>query len=133
MTIVVDASVAALWVLSQSGSDRAVALRTEPRLIAPTLVASEIGSALWKAVRRGDTTRGNALVAHEAALLAFHELMPDTDLNGRALEIAIELNHPIYDCFYLALAERERCPMVTADKTLLVAVKKFEAVEVRAL
>jgi predicted nucleic acid-binding protein len=88
---------------------------------------------LWKAVRRGETTHDNVLVALEAALLTFHELIPDAELYGRALEIAIELNHPIYDCFYLALAERERCAMVTADKRLLAAVKKFKGVEVRAL
>jgi predicted nucleic acid-binding protein len=95
VTIVVDASVAALWVLPQAGSDRAGALRTEPRLIAPTLVAAEIGSALWKAVRRGDVTRDISLTALQGALNPFHELIPDGDLRNRALELAIELDHPI--------------------------------------
>ncbi len=133
MTVVVDASVAALWVLPQEGSDRATALKTEPRLIAPTLVASEIGSALWKAVRRGDATRDDALAALQRSLLPFHELVPDTDLRGRALELAIELDHPIYDCFYLALAERERCPLITADARLIAAAKKMKGIEVRKL
>lgn len=133
MTLVVDASVAALWVLQQPGFDRAEALYNEPRLIAPSLIAAEIGSALWKAVRRGDATPDHALIAFDAALLPLHEIMPSEDLRLRALEIAIELDYPIYDCFYLALAERERCALVTADKRFVAATKKFKGAEVRAL
>ena len=133
MTIVVDASVAAQWVLDEPGTARAIALRNEEALIAPSLIASEIGNALWKAVRRGSVTRADALAAISNILIPFEALIPVEDLRNRALEIAIELDHPIYDCFYLALAERERCAMVTADKRLLAAVKKFKGVEVRAL
>lgn len=133
MTLVIDASVAAQWVLSQEGSERAARLRTEETLIAPSLIAAEIGSAIWKAVRRGDVTRANALTALEAALLPFDKLVVAEDLHLRALELAIELDHPIYDCFYLALAERERCALVTADKRLLAAAKRVKGIEVRAL
>jgi hypothetical protein len=44
---------------------------------------------------------------------AFEELVPMSVLNDRALAIAIELRHPAYDCFYLALAERSTSPLVT--------------------
>ncbi len=133
MTLVVDASVAALWVLEQDGSTRAHALRSEDRLIAPSLVASEIGSALWKAVRRGAVARADALVALEEALLPFELLVPDEELRSRALAIAIDLNHPIYDCFYLALAERERAPLISADQRLRAVAKKAKGIEVRGL
>jgi predicted nucleic acid-binding protein len=43
-----------------------------------------------------------------------HLVAPD-----RALAIAIELRHPVYDCFYLALAERNTSPLVTADERLI--------------
>ena len=71
MTLVVDASVAALWALDQEGSSRALALRTEGGLIAPSLIAAEIGSAIWKAVRRGAVASADALIAIETALLPF--------------------------------------------------------------
>lgn len=132
MTIVTDASIAVLWVLEQDGAAQARALRSEVELIAPSLIASEIGSALWKAVRRGHVTRADALVAIETALLPFERLVPDEELRARALEIAITLNHPIYDCCYLALAERERAPLISADKRLLAAAKRT-TIEVRAL
>ena len=132
MTLVVDASVAALWVLEQEDSARAIALRAEDGLIAPSLIAAEIGSAIWKAVRRRAVARGDALVAIEAALLPFEALIPTEELRVRALALAIELNKPIYECFYLALAERERAPLVTADETMIAAARKAK-IKVRRL
>jgi predicted nucleic acid-binding protein len=133
MTLVVDASVAVQWVLDQSGSARASALREADSLIAPTLIAAEIGSAIWKAVRRRDVSRSDALIAIDAALLPIEALVPMEELRTRALDIAIDLQHPIYDCFYLALAERERVPLVCADGPLIEKAKKLKAIEVRAL
>jgi predicted nucleic acid-binding protein len=133
MTLVVDASVAALWVLEQEGSARANALRAESGLIAPSLIAAEIGSAIWKAVRRKSVSRADGLRAMEAALLPFQTLVPDGELHSRALAIAIELDHPIYDCLYLALGEREHAPFVTADQRLIAAAKRMKGIEVRRL
>jgi predicted nucleic acid-binding protein len=133
MTLVVDASVAAQWVLEQDGSARAGALRAESRLIAPSLIAAEIGSAIWRAVRRKAVSRADALVAIEAVLLPFDALVPAEELRRRALAMAIELDHPIYDCFYLALAERENAPLISADKRLVSIGKRVKGIEVRAL
>jgi predicted nucleic acid-binding protein len=133
MTLVVDASVAALWALDQEGSSRALALRTEGGLIAPSLIAAELGSAIWKAVRRGAVASADALIAIEAALLPFEALMPTEELRVRAIALAIELKHPIYGCFYLALAERERCPLITADNRLKAVANAIKGIELRAL
>jgi len=43
----------------------------------------------------------------------------DRELLDRAFAIAIELRHPAFDCFYLALAERSTSPLVTADDRLI--------------
>jgi len=133
VSLVVDASVAVQWVLDEDGSARANALRSEDNLIAPTLIAAEIGSAIWKAVRRGTVTRADGIIAIEAALLPFQLLITTEELRVRALELAIDLNHPVYDCFYLALAERERCALVSADVKLLAAAKKLKGIEARKL
>jgi predicted nucleic acid-binding protein len=133
VSIVIDASVAAKWVLEEAGFERANALRAQRGLIAPSLIAAEIGSAIWKIVRRGFVSRADALVAIDAALLPFDTLVANEELHVRALELAIDLNHPIYDCFYLALAERERAPMISADGKLLTAAKRLKSVEVQAL
>ncbi len=124
MTLVIDASVAAKWLLKEERSAEANVLRAEEGLIAPSLIAAELGSALWKNVRRGTLSRADALTALQLALGAFAELVPTENLHVQALTLAIDLNHPVYDCFYLALAERERAPLVTADEALFAAARK---------
>ena len=39
-----------------------------------------------------------------------------------ALEIAVAIGHSVYDCVYLALADRQDCRVVTADRRLQAAV-----------
>ena len=41
------------------------------------------------------------------------------DLLDRAIALANEMNHPVYDCLYLALAERDGTLVVTYDQELL--------------
>ena len=134
MTLVVDASVALKWVVPEAGSEAAQALRAEDaHLIAPTLAMAEIGNVLWKKSMRGEIARGEAVLALRLALSHFTEFVPLDDLREPALEMAIELRHPIYDCFYLALAQRQRCALVTADRRFLRVAKLVTGVEARPL
>ena len=134
MTLVVDASVAAQWVLPERHSDRANTLRlTGEPLIAPDLVFAEIGNAVWKRAVQGEITTALAVEALTTATGLFTALVPMAELAARATEIAIALKHPIYDCFYLTLAERERAPLISADKRLLTAAKRAKGIEVRTL
>jgi predicted nucleic acid-binding protein len=132
VTLIVDASIALQWVLQQEYSARANMLRNETGLIAPSLIAAEIGSVIWKAVRRGAISRPDAADALNAALLPFEALIAGEALCGRALALAIALAHPIYDCFYIALAERENAQLVTADENMIAAARRAK-VKVRRL
>jgi predicted nucleic acid-binding protein len=134
MTLVVDASVAAKWVLPEDGADRAAALHGETdSFLAPSLIYAEIGNAIWKRATWYELSTTDALRALESAIGLFTVLVPMAELAARATEIAIELRHPINDCFYLALAERERAPLVSADKRLIAAAKRVKGIEVRVL
>jgi predicted nucleic acid-binding protein len=133
VTLVVDASVAALWTLAQRGSDKAAALQGQGDLIAPSLIVAEIGNAIWKAVRRGDLPAREARTAVDLALGPLSALVPLEELHERALELSILIEHAIYDCFYLALAERERAPLVCVDGPLLAKTKTLKQVEIRTL
>jgi predicted nucleic acid-binding protein len=134
VTLVVDASVAAKWIVPEPDSAAAAALREQNvALIAPSLIAAEIGNTLWKAARRGNIEQTEAISGIRAALLWFESLIPIEELRVRALELAFDLKHPIYDCFYLALAERERCPLITADSRLIAAARAMKGVELRLL
>jgi predicted nucleic acid-binding protein len=44
---------------------------------------------------------------------------PDRHLQAEALALAIHLQHPVYDCLYLALARREAATLISADQRLL--------------
>ena len=46
-------------------------------------------------------------------------LFPAHRLTPRAIQIATQARIGVYDCLYVALAEREGCALVTADARLL--------------
>lgn len=133
MTLVVDASVAVKWVLPEPGSDQAAALRNEePDVIAPSLVVAEIGNALWKSALRKDLERSQALDGLRIATAHFSRLIGIEDLAADAMAFAVDGRHPIYDCFYLALARRENAALITADEDMIAAARKAK-IKVRRL
>ncbi len=117
MAIVVDASVALRCSFQLNKSDRAEELlRSDHHVIAPDLVIAEITNAAWKFVIFDRMAPESAASAVREIVKAFEELVPVSVLRNRALAIAIELRHPVYDCFYLALAEQSCTPLVTAGE-----------------
>lgn len=133
MTLVIDASVAVKWVLPEDGAERAAVLQAQSQeLIAPTLIAAEIGSALRKRVAAKELSLSEALSAARIATGLISRLVPIQELAERALEVSIELKHHIYDCFYLALAERENAALVTADVDLIAKARNMK-IKVRNL
>ena len=120
--LVVDASVAAKWVLNEPDSPAARRLFARGGLLAPDLLWAELGSLLWRRQRQGEF---GAPEAREMMLdlrtlpVTSHALFPLLPL---ALEIRMAISHSVYDCIYLALADREDCRFVTADRRLRNAV-----------
>ena len=118
--VVIDASVAAKWFVVEPGTSAARKLvETEGALIAPELVIAEVLSVVWKRLIKDDLERDQVAHGPEALPKLFAELWPTVWLARRAFEIAAELRHPVYDCFYLALAESEDATLVTADRRLI--------------
>ena len=127
MRLVVDASVAAKWLVAEEGSDiaRAMAARGE-NLHAPRLMASEIAHALWRKARLGEIERGDAGI-----MLASVPEMPvrwgdDEIVCGDAVRLALALDRPVYYCVYLALAHRIGAIVVTADLRFANALASTE-------
>jgi predicted nucleic acid-binding protein len=116
--LVVDASVALKWVLRESDSEIARSIVGKTRLLAPDLLWAELGSALWRRQRAGDLS---AVDARELLLTLRRfpvETYPLFPLLPLALEIAVAIGHSVYDCIYLALADRQDCRVLTADRRL---------------
>ena len=117
--LVIDASIAVKWVVEEEGTPQALALRDGAKLIAPELLVAECANILWKKVRRHELSKEEALLAARLLQGADIELLPTRSLLEAAARIAIELEHPAYDCLYLALAIASDCRFVTADISLL--------------
>ena len=114
---VVDASVAVKWLVAEEFSDEAAGLLEDgSTLAAPALIFAEAANALWALRRRGDIAPADmtaAVDALKAAPLAVPFAMPQ--LAAAAARLAADIDHPVYDCFYLALAIQTGYPVVTAD------------------
>ncbi len=120
--VVVDASLALAWVVSEPTSAEARALlngweRRGTTRIVPALFASEISSGLLKRRRRGVMSIEDARRAAADVLSSVTVVPDDLALAPRALEMADGLGlWKAYDSLYLALAEREGCELWTGDE-----------------
>jgi predicted nucleic acid-binding protein len=133
--VVCDASVIVKLLVGEADSSHAVALANEHRIALPEFAQLEVGNALWLRVHAGECGLSEALELLSAlADFGFQE-QPIAPLIPRALEIAGTIDHPIYDCLYLALAEHLSVPLVTADRRFMRAVRRarWPSIEVKAL
>jgi predicted nucleic acid-binding protein len=116
VTFVVDASVAVKWLVEERDSNAAKRLlELEEKLVAPDFVLVKVGNVMWKKVRRSEIEVEQSIAGVQTLPGYFDELAPSASLLIRALAIAVELDHPVYDCLYLACAESVDATLVTAD------------------
>jgi predicted nucleic acid-binding protein len=115
-TFVVDASVAVKWGLNESDSHTARRL-TAHQLLAPPLLPYECANALWRHVRLG-TVRPDQAAAVLAIIMEVKLIWLAPSIE-QVLALAIAVDHPVYDCVYLTIAEAGGVPLITADKRLL--------------
>ena len=117
-SFVIDASVVIKWVVDEPGTAQALLLRRH-RLLAPDLLIAECACVLSKKVRRKELLEEEALVATGLLARSDIEFEPMIVVFEAAVRMAILLDHPAYDCCYLALAAANDCAFVTADKALV--------------
>jgi predicted nucleic acid-binding protein len=118
-TFVIDAGIAVKWVVDEDGTPEALTLRQRAKLIAPELLVAECANILWKKVQRDELLKQEALLAARLLQGAEIELLPMRSLFETATRMSIEINHPAYDCVYLALANNSKCQFVAADERFL--------------
>ncbi len=122
---VLDASVGLKWVLDEDDSDKARNLRDEFRsalrdFIAPDIFAVECAHALTKGERKGTVVDPDLL--YDEIMLDVPHLFSSIPLMARAVTISRMARIAVYDCVYVALAEREGCELITADQKLINAL-----------
>jgi predicted nucleic acid-binding protein len=126
---VVDASIAAMWVLPEQFSALALTLaedwaRAGVQPIAPCLMPTEVANAIYKRVQRREMTFDQAIEAFDVILGFGVRLEEEPEIHRRALTLAYRLNRPTpYDAHYLALAELRGCAVWTGDERLFNAAR----------
>ncbi len=124
--IVVDASIAFLWFANEP--DRwgaARLLETESVLLSPDLMIVETTNAWWKKLRRREMGLADIEQAVTNLLALRIEWTPSAELARPAARLAAELEHPVDDCVYLALAAARSTPLATADDRLRRAAERI--------
>jgi predicted nucleic acid-binding protein len=130
MKYVVDSSAALPWVLPEKDSAKAIKLRDGARnavheLLAPDIFPAEVLSALLKAERTKRINVGDAKPLYASIGADIPALHPYLPLMARAGEIASRHRVALYDCLYIALAERESCEVVAADRGITGLQSQF--------
>ena len=118
-TIVPDASVVAKLLFPERGSSAARhALDAADALAAPDLLFAEVANTVRTKVRRGDASAAAAADLATAVASLPVEALPLSGLTADALALALALDHPVYDCYYVATAIARDAVLVTADRRL---------------
>lgn len=124
MKYVIDSSVMVKWVLTEPDSDKARRLRDDfgksvHELISPDIFTLEASHALTHAERQVRIQVGQAKTLFLDILTTPPYIYSFQPLHLRAIDISSTLRIGVYDCIYVALAEREMCDLVTADTTMV--------------
>jgi len=119
--IILDSSAALRCSLPQIDRAESDAFRSvvrENECVSPVLFLSEISNAVWKEVRFRDLKRALAIqiISSISKMTTLH--FEDDLLISAAFGIALESEHPVYDCIYVALSRHYNVPILTADKKL---------------
>ena len=125
--LVLDSSVVIKWFLLEDYTPEArqilLAYRNgDCQITVPDLLYAEVGNILWKRhVQKGLDESYCQAALHELDALLL-PIVPITRLAADAFSLAIAHKRTMYDMLYVALAEREGCPFVTADERLVNAI-----------
>jgi predicted nucleic acid-binding protein len=119
LACVLDASAAVRLILADpAAADLAERVGGAALVLAPELMLTELANTLWKLrqAERLNDLDPQELLAEARELV--DRLEPDRHLQAEALALACHLNHPVYDCLYLALARREAASLISSDRRL---------------
>jgi predicted nucleic acid-binding protein len=136
-TFVLDCSVAAKWVLPEP--DRAAALRLFDRyesgeilLIAPDLPLAELASLLAMRSRRKQISAPQARQAFQLIARSALKLFDMRSRLAPALDLALAHGLSLWDSVYVVLALEHDCPLLTADRRLLLAGARHASIRLLA-
>ena len=131
MKAVVDASVVVKWLFNEEGTEQSRKLLTHRIVLhAPDLLLIEVANVIWKKSRQEEVADAQPYLEELVRLPDAVHLLRSTNIIAHASEIALRMDHPVYDCLYLACAEVEKAPLFTADRRLSKVAQSYPGAEV---
>jgi len=122
--LVIDASVAVKWFVSEEDSDKADEVSASNyTLLAPRLIIIEVANAFARKAMQKLITPLEAAEYVRTLPQFLAGLLDVDDLIEPALQNACSHRHPIYDFVYLEAARRRDTKMLTADQKFIAKVK----------
>ena len=126
MRLVLDTSAATNIVLQTGQAPALMAiLERADRVIAPSLMHSELGSALWKAVRFSGLDTAQAMNHYEDAIALVDEFILDETVMRLAIRNAVLHAHPVYDMVFVAAAQQHGCSLLSVDRKLMTLARSM--------
>lgn len=128
--IVIDASVALKWYLAdEEHGHKALAIldkyvSNKIAILAPSLLEYEVINGLLIAKKRGRIQEDKVLMAADGFTSLELDLRNISFLYPKVIQYSRLFSRSAYDSSYLALADDEKAPFVTADRGIYTAVKK---------
>ena len=89
--------------------------------LVPDLYIAESSNTAWKFFHIEGASLEQIKQLAQRSMALPDSIFPTYNLWQDALELSHELDHPVYDCMYLVLAQREGAKLLTLDKTLKTA------------
>jgi predicted nucleic acid-binding protein len=124
MRYVLDSSVAFKTLVTEADSPKAQQIYNDYQngiheLLAPDVFTVELVHAITRAERQARITPAQGARLLTDILNRLPQLNSSLPLLPRAYVISSSARIGVYDCLYVALAEREGCQLVTADDKLV--------------
>jgi predicted nucleic acid-binding protein len=117
--VVLDASAAVRAVMDAAAQPALLdRLAAAALVLAPTLMRVEAANALWKYQRAGAIDASDARDRHAEACLLVHRFVDEQALFPEALQLASDLDHPVYDAIYAVTARRHAATLLSFDRRL---------------
>ena len=127
MRLVLDTSAAVNIVLQTVLAPALIAiLEQADRVIAPSLMHSELGNALWKAVRFSGLSIDQAMNHYEDAVALVDEFILDDTLMHLAIRNAVLHTQPVYDMVFVAAAQQHGCSLLSVDRKLAALARSMD-------
>lgn len=111
----------ALFGVTVFREEASAVLATVDVIEAPDSLRAELANVAWQWVQHRGVSLGTAIEVLRDADALINTVIPGHQIWERALELAVEASHPVYDTMFVAAAELVDSKIVTFDRALTLA------------